>query len=208
MKKTAIIYLIFLLVSVNLLPAEGAGQKAAAAAEPVVIPDDAIRLRILANSNSEEDQAIKRLVRDRVNDSINEWVADLTSFDEARKVIRSHLPEIRGIVGSIVEENSPGGNFTVSFQENVKFPTKLYGNFIYPAGTYEAILISIGKAEGANWWCVLFPPLCFLDFSNGDAVKQEETAVNDGKETERVEVKFFVVEWFKKAKSLFSQEPA
>ncbi len=204
MKKTVIIYLIFLLMSVNLLPADGGGQKAAAVAEPVVIPDDAIRLRILANSNSAEDQAVKRLVRDRVNESINEWVAELTSFEEARKVIRSHLPEIREIVGRVISENSPGSQFTVNFRENVKFPTKLYGNFIYPAGTYEAILISIGQAQGANWWCVLFPPLCFLDFSNGDAVKQEETAVAQEKETEEVEVKFFVVEWFKKAKSMFS----
>ena len=55
--------------------------------------------------------------------------------------------------------------------DRVSFPTKLYGNMVYPAGEYEAVLITLGKGEGANCWCVLFPPLCFLDFSNGEAVK-------------------------------------
>ena len=58
-------------------------------------------------------------------------------------------------------------SFQVKFSKNVKFPTKVYGNFIYPAGEYEAVLITIGEGEGANWWCVLFPPMCFLDFRAG-----------------------------------------
>ena len=65
----------------------------------------------------------------------------------------------------------------MKFSKNVKFPTKVYGNFIYPAGEYEAVLITIGEGEGANWWCVLFPPMCFLDFSSGTAVRKEEHVV-------------------------------
>lgn len=114
-----------------------------------------------------------------------------------------------------------GAHQSVSVQFNkISFPTKLYGNMVYPAGKYEAILITLGNGEGANWWCVLFPPLCFLDFSNGEAVKdqedggqkQEETqkqtkkvlddvkakadkAKKENKEDDDTEVKFFLVDW-------------
>ncbi|WP_409303235.1 stage II sporulation protein R [Peribacillus sp. SCS-155] len=140
-------------------------------AESVVIPKEAIRLRILANSNSQEDQALKRLIRDEVNKNITGWVQDLTSLDQARRVIKSHLPDIQTISEDIVKKNGKQQNVKVKFG-NAKFPTKLYGQYLYPAGEYEAIVITLGEGEGDNWWCVLFPPLCFLDFSNGTAVSQ------------------------------------
>lgn len=183
--------------------------------EPVVIPDEAIRLRILANSNSDEDQELKRKIRDEVNKEITEWVEELTSVEAARTLIQERLPEIESIVEDVLEKENMQQSYSVDF-DNVSFPTKLYGNFIYPAGDYEAILISLGEAEGANWWCVLFPPLCFLDFSNGEAVanaeetegKQEKQVaenvqanasslvIDEEEEKEEVEVKFFLVEWF------------
>ncbi len=194
-----------------------------------VIPDEAIRLRILANSDSKEDQALKRKVRDAVNAEITVWVAELTSIEAARELIQERLPEIEKIVARVLEEEKSNQNYSVDYGRNVQFPTKLYGQFLYPAGEYEAILISLGEAEGANWWCVLFPPLCFLDFSTGDAIeasdeegkdvamdqeeqevekkdKQEkkdkkENAENQESEGEEVEVKFFLVELFT---SLFS----
>lgn len=170
------------------------------ASVPVVIPDEAIRLRILANSNNEKDQAIKRKVRDNVNAEINKWVEDLTSLEDAREVIQSHLPDIEKIVAATLKNEQQTQSFTVDFARDVNFPTKMYGNYIYPAGKYEAILITIGEGRGANWWCVLFPPLCFLDFSNGEAVKEQpaeaKKQVEDNKE--EVEVKFFVVEFVTK----------
>ena len=132
---------------------------------PSVIPKEAVRLRILANSDSDKDQALKRKVRDEVKAQIDGWVADLTSFEEARKVIQSHIPEIEKTVENTLKREGSKESFQVKFSKNVKFPTKVYGNFIYPAGEYEAVLITIGEGEGANWWCVLFPPMCFLDFS-------------------------------------------
>ncbi|MGM0875105.1 MAG: stage II sporulation protein R [Bacillota bacterium] len=187
---------------------------AASTQEQVVIPDEAIRLRILANSNSDEDQELKRKIRDEVNKEITQWVEKLTSVEAARQLIQSRLPEIESIVEDILEKENKQQSYSVNF-DNVSFPTKLYGNFIYPAGDYEAILISLGEAKGANWWCVLFPPLCFLDFSNGEAVQAAEVkdtedglAMNDKDKTdekrsslvideeEEVEVKFFLVEWF------------
>ena len=182
----------------------------ASSQEPVVIPDEAIRLRILANSDSDEDQALKRKVRDEVNKEITTWVEKLTSVEAAEELIQSRLPEIEAIVEDVLEQENMQQSYSVEFDHNVNFPTKLYGSYIYPAGEYNAILISLGEAKGANWWCVLFPPLCFLDFSNGEAVQAEETTNDQEKTTEKltslvvdeeeekqeVEVKFFLVEWF------------
>ncbi|MGN1400502.1 MAG: stage II sporulation protein R [Bacillus sp. (in: firmicutes)] len=146
-------------------------ERAQASGETVVIPQEAIRLRILANSDKEEDQAVKREIRDEVNAGITEWVKDLTSLKEARNVIQSKLPEMQRIAEKLVEEKGLSQPVKIEFGQ-AQFPTKLYGQFLYPAGEYEAIVITLGAGEGANWWCVLFPPLCFLDFSNGTAVSQ------------------------------------
>lgn len=182
--------------------------------EPVVIPEEAIRLRILANSDSEQDQALKRKIRDEVNKEITVWVEKLTSIEAARELIQSRLPEIEKIVQSVLAKENQEQKFSVDF-DNVSFPTKMYGSYIYPAGEYEAILITLGEGKGANWWCVLFPPLCFLDFSNGQAVQAAELEeedkstsaqktseelsaliVDEEEDKEEVEVKFFLVEWF------------
>ncbi|MDU1846053.1 MAG: stage II sporulation protein R [Niallia nealsonii] len=147
----------------------------------VIIPNDAIRLRILANSDKEEDQALKRKVRDAVNEQITNWVSELTSKEAAKDLLKEKLPEIQEIAERVVEEEKANQAVNVAF-DKVDFPTKLYGEFLYPAGQYDAILITLGEGEGANWWCVLFPPLCFLDFSNG-------VAVSDGFEEEKKEEK-------------------
>ncbi|MGX5479933.1 stage II sporulation protein R [Bacillus thuringiensis] len=175
MKKQVIAYLLILLIGAQLLVQFG--YMKADAKGPSVIPKEAVRLRILANSDSDKDQALKRKVRDEVKAQIDGWVADLTSFEEARKVIQSHIPEIEKTVENTLKREGSKESFQVKFSKNVKFPTKVYGNFIYPAGEYEAVLITIGKGEGANWWCVLFPPMCFLDFSSGTAVRKEEHVV-------------------------------
>ncbi|MED3270823.1 stage II sporulation protein R [Bacillus thuringiensis serovar silo] len=219
MKKQVIAYLLILLIGAQLLVQFG--YMKADAKGPSVIPKEAVRLRILANSDSDKDQALKRKVRDEVKAQIDGWVADLTSFEEARKVIQSHIPEIEKTVENTLKREGSKESFQVKFSKNVKFPTKVYGNFIYPAGEYEAVLITIGEGEGANWWCVLFPPMCFLDFSSGTAVRKEETKtvekvekpvekkqekqneyVKVEEEEEKPEVKLFIVEAFT---SLFSK---
>jgi stage II sporulation protein R len=194
--------------------------------EMVVIPDEAIRLRILANSDSEKDQSVKRKVRDVVNQEISTWVADLKSVDEARTLIQTRLPEIQKLAEAVLEKENMNQRVKSEFGQ-IEFPTKLYGEFLYPAGEYEGILITIGEGKGANWWCVLFPPLCFLDFSNGVAVSDgfdeekdqaedttknkevssEKTTTNEEQdplfvegeeEQEQVKVKFFILEVFQK----------
>jgi stage II sporulation protein R len=213
MKKQQLVLIYIFLLFLGAIVSVYKEPVAASTQEPVAIPDEAIRLRILANSDSDEDQALKRKVRDAVNKEITQWVEELTSVESARQLIQSRLPEIEAIVEDVLEKENVEQSYTVNF-DNVSFPTKLYGNFIYPAGEYEAILISLGEAKGANWWCVLFPPLCFLDFSNSVAVaedKKENQTMNDSDKTkeklsslvideeeekEEVEVKFFIVEWF------------
>ncbi|WP_432447532.1 stage II sporulation protein R [Bacillus cereus] len=193
MKKQVIAYLLILLIGAQLLVQFG--YMKADAKGPSVIPKEAVRLRILANSDSDKDQALKRKVRDEVKAQIDGWVADLTSFEEARKVIQSHIPKIEKTVENTLKREGSKDSFQVKFSKNVKFPTKVYGNFIYPAGEYEAVLITIGEGEGANWWCVLFPPMCFLDFSSGTAVRKEEHVVKaESPEEEQVQLDEEVVD--------------
>ncbi|PLT31685.1 stage II sporulation protein R [Peribacillus deserti] len=179
-KNIALVYLLVLVIG-TILSLYIPKTESAQAKDTVIIPSDAIRLRILANSDKTEDQDLKRLVRDEVNKEITKWVQDLTSKEEARKVIEGNQGQIQEIAENVVKEQGFTQEVKVKFGP-AKFPTKLYGQYLYPAGSYEAIVITLGDGEGANWWCVLYPPLCFLDFSNGTAVSQspyEEEAAHD-----------------------------
>lgn len=201
LNQKAIVYIITSLL-VLIMSWEAQRSMSVAASNMVTIPEEAIRLRILANSDSPRDQWLKRQIRDQVNAEITEWVTELETIEFARDVIESQLDKIEEIVEYELTRLGITDSFTVEFDE-VQFPTKLYGNVIYPAGIYEAVLITIGEGKGENWWCVLFPPLCFIDFANGDAtanVSEGETQTNS---EEEVEVRFFVVEIFQKVKSLF-----
>lgn len=219
MKTKTLAKLYIIILSIGTLLSLYIPKNEVTANEAIVIPNEAIRLRILANSDLEVDQELKREVRDEVNAAITEWVAELTSVEAARDLIQSRLPEIKAIAEEVLEKNGSDQSVKTDFGK-VEFPTKLYGEFLYPAGEYEAVLITLGAGEGANWWCVLFPPLCFLDFSNSVAVKEgvdeqeekeakvEEKAkvqsdkepvfVEENKDEQEVEVKFFLVELWDK----------
>ncbi|MCZ8514807.1 stage II sporulation protein R [Paenibacillus filicis] len=149
----------------------------AAAAEANVngpaIPQDAIRMRILANSDAPMDQWIKREVRDAIMEEMKTWVADPQGIEAARDAITAHLPEIEAVVSRTLKMNRFEYGYKVELGD-VPFPDKMYGNRLYPAGKYEALRVSLGKAEGQNWWCVLFPPLCFVD--SGLIAKKKTTA--------------------------------
>lgn len=135
----------------------------------VTIPKESIRLRILANSDSPSDQWVKREVRDAIVEQMNQWVQGPHTIEEAREVVHGHLPELEAVVGATLQKYGFTYDYKVELG-TVPFPMKMYGNQIYPAGDYEALRVSIGKAEGQNWWCVLFPPLCFVD---SDAIAQK-----------------------------------
>lgn len=149
------------------------GQKIDSAAAEGAIPQQSIRLRILAHSDGVGDQIVKRRVRDAVVEQMNAWVGELEdpqSLEAARGVIREHLDEIGERVGETLAESGKKYGYKVELGM-VPFPTKMYGGAVYPAGDYEALRVTLGEGNGKNWWCVLFPPLCFVDAGSGDALQ-------------------------------------
>lgn len=126
------------------------------------IAGSVVRFHVLANSDSAEDQALKLLVRDRVLLEMQETLSENASVAEARATIAASLEEIRDIARAVVLENGYGYDVRVSLAKDL-FPYKEYGDTAFPAGIYDALRIEIGGADGQNWWCVMFPPLCFVD---------------------------------------------
>jgi stage II sporulation protein R len=173
--KTKKVLAILLILSMNLVIFLFWQSSTTKADEKGPIPQDAIRLRILANSDTPADQTVKRQVRDAVNSNITGWVAHLKTSGEAEKVIRDHMPELRQTVAQTLRRLHADSTFNIKLGR-ADFPTKMYGTYVYPAGKYQALVISLGDGKGANWWCVLFPPLCFLDFSNSEAVRPDPGA--------------------------------
>lgn len=155
------------------------GQKSDAAVAEVAIPQESIRLRILANSDGAADQLLKRQIRDQIVEQINRWVSaleDPQSLEQARALIRRHLPELNALVAEELQKRGIDYDYKVELGV-VPFPTKMYGGTVYPAGEYEAVRVTLGAGKGQNWWCVLFPPLCFIDAGSGDAAaKGADTA--------------------------------
>jgi stage II sporulation protein R len=136
------------------------------------IPEQSIRLRILANSDTIEDQVMKRRVRDAVIAQMNTWVKEPDGIANARRVVLEQLPALQALVKRELTAN--GYDYTAQVElGKVPFPTKMYGSRVYPAGDYEALRITLGRGEGQNWWCVLFPPLCFVDAISGEAVAND-----------------------------------
>lgn len=163
------------------------------------------RLHILANSDSEIDQNLKLKVRDAILDYMEKQNLSETSKLETMNSVKNNLEIYKNISEEIIKEN--GFNYPVSVEVgNFYFPTKIYGNISLPAGYYDALKINIGEAEGQNWWCSLFPPLCFVDISSGII---EEDSKNDLKEklsdeefaiitnnNETIKLKFKILEIF------------
>lgn len=146
-----------------------------AAVNHQAIPEESIRLRILANSDSPRDQWVKREVRDAIMSQMESWAVGPQSLDEARGTIRAYLPELQQLVGQTLEANDAKYPFTVELAE-VPFPAKVYNGKTYPAGNYESLRVTLGVGDGQNWWCVLFPPLCFVDVVSTE--KANQTVVN------------------------------
>ncbi|MEF2244117.1 stage II sporulation protein R [Paenibacillus sp. IITD108] len=170
----------FIVFAIILLIMSWESQQIDAAITGGAIPEEAIRLRILANSDKPEDQLVKRVVRDEIVNAMNSWAKGLDSIDQARETIAKNIAELEQIVKRTLESRGYDYGFKVELGQ-VEFPAKMYGNVIYPAGQYEALRISLGEAEGQNWWCVLFPPLCFVDSASGEASVKTASAEADGK---------------------------
>lgn len=131
------------------------------------INDKVIRLHVIANSDTYEDQVLKYKVRNDIIDNFNNDFQLILSKDESQNIIIDNINEIRDEALKIVK--AEGYNYDVIVHYgNYNFPRKQYEEIVLPGGSYDAVRVEIGKAEGSNWWCVMFPPLCFLDFGNTD----------------------------------------
>lgn len=141
--------------------------------EEILIPDYAIRFRVIANSNSLEDQTKKLEVKNALEKEINQLMLKAKTSEEAKKLIEENMSNIRTTVDKYTKDNK------VSFGKNY-FPEKEYKGVTYPSGEYNSLVVTLGSGVGNNWWCVMFPPLCLLE------------AKENG--TEEVEYKFYVTE--------------
>ncbi|TCT13961.1 stage II sporulation protein R [Natranaerovirga pectinivora] len=121
-----------------------------------------IRFHVLANSDTAEDQALKNKVRDAVLEDMEEILSATENIEETRSIINDNLDRIKAVSENIIKENDKAYKVNVKL-ENALFPTRAYSDMILPTGEYEALRIEIGEAKGQNWWCVMFPPLCFVD---------------------------------------------
>lgn len=145
------------------------------AADREILSSGLIRLHVVANSDSEEDQSAKLIVRDAVSQSLREGLSDVRDVQAARTYLVEKLPEIQRIAKRTLESLGSDDSVSVSFCKEA-FETRVYDTFSLPAGIYEALRIVIGKGEGKNWWCVTFPALCVPD----SAEEFRETAVCAG----------------------------
>ncbi len=133
------------------------------------------RLHIIANSDSSEDQLLKLKIRDSIINYMKIATKNANSKEEIINFCKNNLDELKNIAVQVIKEN--GYEYDVNIEiGNFYFPTKDYANISLPAGNYDALRIKIGNATGKNWWCSLFPPLCFVDISSG-VLEDEDSKV-------------------------------
>ncbi len=162
------------------------------------LKNSVFRLHVVANSNSEEDQNLKYIVRDNLIEYMNTICENSSSKEETIQIVTEHLSDFEDIANDTIKDNG------FSYQAKVElgtfeFPTKTYGDISFPSGYYDALKIELGNAQGQNWWCVLYPSLCFVDVTSGivpDESKNElENNLNNEEyklisDTDDVSIKF------------------
>ncbi len=170
------------------------------------IAEGVVRFHVLANSDSEEDQALKLLVRDKILDEFEPGIGASGSAQETKEYLAARLNGITACAEAVIK--GQGFDYPVTAKiEKVFFPTKAYGDVIFPPGEYEALRIFIGEGAGQNWWCVMFPPLCYVDLTRPipetEMTLLNETVSDEGykllthqEQDDSVKVKFKIVEWW------------
>ena len=126
------------------------------------IAHEIIRFHVIANSDSEKDQELKLKVKDGLVKEMAPYLSNASSITDARDILYTNLNIVEELAQDIINQN--GYDYPVKVNLGPKhFPIKVYGDYTFPSGVYEALSISIGQGKGKNWWCVMFPPLCFVD---------------------------------------------
>ena len=158
---------------------------------PVLLPQSPLRLHILANSDSVYDQQLKLALRDEVIGLVGDSMADATDKNEATMMLAAALPELTAACNEFLAQRTTYAAHVELTKSN--FPQISYDNFTLPAGEYDALRIVLGEGKGHNWWCVLFPPLCFVDLAGE---RQAVAAVSSGAPAEdTLEVRFKFWDW-------------
>ena len=170
------------------------------------IADSVFRLHVIANSDSEEDQNLKYIVRDNLLDHMNEICANCTNKEETISIAQQNIENFKQIALDTIK--AQGFDYSVNVTiGNFEFPTKDYGDISLPAGYYDALKVEIGQAKGQNWWCVMFPPLCFVDVTSGivpdeskedlqESLSDEEYALVSDDSNFEIKFKFKLLEFF------------
>ena len=170
------------------------------------ISKSVFRLHVLANSNSDEDQALKYKVRDNLLEYMNNICSNCSSKEEAISLVTEHKEEFKQVALKTIKNE--GYNYDVNINiGNFEFPTKQYGDISLPAGYYDALRVEIGEAKGRNWWCVMFPSLCFIDISSGivpeeskeelqNVLSDEEYSIISDNNDYGIKLKFKLLEFF------------
>ncbi|MDR1664051.1 MAG: stage II sporulation protein R [Clostridiales bacterium] len=173
------------------------------------IARNVLRFHVLANSDGERDQLLKQKVRDGVLETYREGLSASASVDETREFLTARLDDIKATAGEIVAGN--GYDYPVTVQLTTDFfPTKVYGDVTFPPGNYEALRITIGEGAGQNWWCVMFPPLCYIDAAKGlpgngktqlalNLPEREYQLLTNTREP-AIKIKFKIIEWWQNLK--------
>lgn len=179
------------------------------------ISENVFRLHVIANSDSKEDQNLKYKVRDNLIKYMNSISKDISTKEEAIKLANENIDNFSNIAKNTILEN--GFNYDVKIEiGNFDFPTKTYGDISLPAGFYDALKVEIGEAKGKNWWCVMFPSLCFVDISNGVVPEESKENLQANLDYEdynlissddaEYKLKFKLVELFENAKIIMAKK--
>ena len=138
--------------------------------ENIIIPKSAIRLRIIADSNSVYDQYIKNEVKKIMEAEIKDNLNDITEIETSRNIIKSNINKYREKIEKLFIKKNYNKEININFGLNY-FPKKVYKGVTYEQGNYESLVITIGSGQGDNWWCVLFPPLCLIEAEESTEVE-------------------------------------
>ena len=171
------------------------------------LKENIVRLHVVADSNDEEAQALKLKVRDSVAEYTAELLKDVNTAEESYKILQANIDKIQDVARQRAEDEGCDLPVTAQVGE-FDFPVKSYGNITLPTGNYNAVRVTIGSGEGQNWWCVLFPPLCFVDSEatavsvSGRAQLQENLSdeayavIENVPDSGDVQIRFKVVDFF------------
>lgn len=153
------------------------------------VKDSLIRFHVIANTDNEEDQNLKIKVKNKVIEYLYPYLNDSKSLDESRQIIKDRMQEVKKLAEQVIKDNNYKYKIQVELSRE-NFPDKSYGNITLPQGSYEAFRIIIGDGQGRNWWCVMFPPLCFVDESKAEVeYDKTEDRINSKKDSLNLEMK-------------------